>query len=330
MDFTQIPQKPKGVLAKPQPEIKVGTGTAVVHTDGSVEPNPGYAGWGCVIQLPGDPETQEWFGPLGDQPDKTNNDAELEAMCQGLEHVAAAGFVGDVVIRSDSQWALYCAVGEWRRKAAKFIPMWRRLDDVVDGLYAAGCRVVYQWVKGHAGHPLNERADRLANQGRLQASDGQGPTSDLHVAGWEGWVTVYSDASWGEGGGAYGLWLKSDWGCWVGRDKSPPWVHGSNCAEMDGLYAGMRIAMQRWGHHGVVGVLFCCDSQTALRWARGEGSAPKRPHDVRMVNLFRAWRDHYGIRIRTKWVRGHQDPNKSTAAYLNDQTDRLANAARKA
>jgi ribonuclease HI len=135
----------------------------IVYCDGACIGNPGPAGWGAVVIAP-DGEQTELAGSLGHA---TNQVAELSAAIGALESIPAGS---QVRLHSDSQY-LIKGVKEWMQgwkrrgwRTANGSPvanlgLWQRLDEL---------RRVHHiepiWVKGHAGHPLNERADRLANK----------------------------------------------------------------------------------------------------------------------------------------------------------------------
>lgn len=134
-----------------------------IFTDGACRGNPGPGGWGVVLRY-GERE-KELFG--GER-DTTNNRMELTAVIQGL---AALKRPCAVAVTTDSQYVkngITQWIHNWKRngwktaarKPVKNDDLWRLLDEAV-----ARHRVSWHWVKGHAGHRENERADQLANQG---------------------------------------------------------------------------------------------------------------------------------------------------------------------
>ena len=137
-------------------------------TDGACSGNPGPGGWGALLQAK-DGETILKERELhGGEPDTTNNRMELLAAIAALE---ALDRPARITIVTDSAYVkngVTSWIHGWKRngwktatnKPVKNDELWRRLD-------AAQTRhqVTWQWVKGHAGHPENERADALARKG---------------------------------------------------------------------------------------------------------------------------------------------------------------------
>jgi ribonuclease HI len=136
-----------------------------IYTDGACKGNPGPGGWG-VLLCSGDRQ-KELFGG---EPLTTNNRMELTAVIQAL---SALKRPCEVDLYLDSQY-VRLGITEWisgwktkgwhtsGRQPVKNADLWQRLDALVGG---AGHRIHWHWVKGHAGHPGNERADALANRG---------------------------------------------------------------------------------------------------------------------------------------------------------------------
>jgi ribonuclease HI len=147
--------------AAPDPETE---GKVVrIYTDGACRGNPGPGGWGAILEYDG--KEREMFG--GD-PATTNNRMELTAV---IEALSALKRPSRVILHTDSQyvqkgiteWIQGWKARGWRtaaREPVKNDDLWRRLDEVV-----RSHRIDWVWVKGHAGHDGNERADALANKG---------------------------------------------------------------------------------------------------------------------------------------------------------------------
>ena len=131
-----------------------------IHTDGGCEPNPGPGGWAAVLELDG--QVRELSGG---SPATTNNRMEMQA---AIEALRALSEPCQVELFTDSQY-LRKGVSEWLNvwkargwKTAEKLPvknqdLWQQLDVLV-----AGHTIHWRWLKGHAGHKLNERCDELA------------------------------------------------------------------------------------------------------------------------------------------------------------------------
>ena len=141
------------------------TPQVIIHTDGACSGNPGPGGWGAILQFGG--KTRELKG--GDLA-TTNNRMELMAAIRALEALTRDCKVelhtdSTYVMKGISEW-----IHNWKRrgwltadkKPVKNDDLWKRLD-------TARLRhdVAWRWVKGHAGHELNERADTLAREGMI-------------------------------------------------------------------------------------------------------------------------------------------------------------------
>ncbi|HKJ76185.1 MAG TPA: ribonuclease HI [Gammaproteobacteria bacterium] len=131
-------------------------------TDGACRGNPGPGGWGVVLRY-GDNERELYGG----EPQTTNNRMELMAAIQALETLTRGC---RVTLTTDSQYVMK-GITEWmpswkRRgwktsagKPVKNVELWQRLEAALQRH-----TVEWEWVRGHTGHPENERADALANR----------------------------------------------------------------------------------------------------------------------------------------------------------------------
>lgn len=138
------------------------------YTDGACSGNPGPGGWGALLQAKtGDAVVKE-RELKGGEADTTNNRMELLAAInalEALEHPSTITVVTDsaYVKGGITEWLRSWKRNNWRtatKKPVKNEDLWRRLDEA-----AARHQVTWTWVKGHAGHPENERADALARAG---------------------------------------------------------------------------------------------------------------------------------------------------------------------
>jgi ribonuclease HI len=135
-----------------------------IFGDGACDPNPGSGGWGVIIRNE-DGEVELSGGEVN----TTNNRMELMAVIVGLEYIKTPSKVVVVsdstyVVKGASEWLPGWKKRGWRRSAKTPLlncDLWRRLDAA-----AAPHRVRWQWVRGHNGHPENERADCLATMAR--------------------------------------------------------------------------------------------------------------------------------------------------------------------
>lgn len=134
-----------------------------MFTDGACRGNPGPGGWGVVLRY-GRHEKELYGG----EPDTTNNRMELMAAIKGLESLTRDCKVrvttDSVYVRSGiTEWLPNWKKRGWKTaagKPVKNLDLWQRLDQA-----AQAHDVSWHWVKGHSGHPENERADALANCG---------------------------------------------------------------------------------------------------------------------------------------------------------------------
>ncbi|MEE4637187.1 MAG: ribonuclease HI [Wenzhouxiangella sp.] len=133
-----------------------------IWTDGACLGNPGPGGWGALLRFNG---TERELS--GGEPQTTNNRMELMAAIQALETLNRRC---DVLVTTDSQyvrkgiteWMVQWKRNGWRtsaKKPVKNVDLWQRLDAAV-----ARHTVQWAWVKGHSGHPENDRADQLATE----------------------------------------------------------------------------------------------------------------------------------------------------------------------
>ncbi len=133
-----------------------------IFTDGACRGNPGPGGWGAILRYKG--KEKELYGA---EPATTNNRMELMAAIRALETLKRPC---KVVLSTDSQYLMKGItewLPNWRRrkwktsagKPVKNQDLWERLVKALERH-----RVKWEWVRGHSGHPENERADQLANK----------------------------------------------------------------------------------------------------------------------------------------------------------------------
>jgi len=134
-----------------------------IYTDGACRGNPGPGGWGALLRYGG--HEKELYGA---EADTTNNRMELTAAIVALESLKRGCKVD---LTTDSQYVkkgITEWIGNWKKRAwktsdkkpVKNVDLWKRLDAALQPH-----EVEWHWVRGHTGHPENERADQLANRG---------------------------------------------------------------------------------------------------------------------------------------------------------------------
>jgi ribonuclease HI len=139
------------------------SGRVVIHTDGACSGNPGPGGWGAVLHYNGTVRELKGGAPL-----TTNNQMELTAAIEALNALKRPC---EVELHTDSiyvkdgltKWINGWKRNGWRtadKKPVKNLELWQALDAAVQRH-----TIDWRWIKGHAGHEHNERADQLANEG---------------------------------------------------------------------------------------------------------------------------------------------------------------------
>ncbi len=137
--------------------------TIYIYTDGACRGNPGRGGWGVLMVFK---DTEKEF--FGGETDTTNNRMEMMAAIKGLSQLKRPC---DVILTTDSQyvrkgiteWIVNWKKRDWKtasKKPVKNVDLWKQLD-----LLTQEHKITWEWVKGHSGHPENEKADELANMG---------------------------------------------------------------------------------------------------------------------------------------------------------------------
>ncbi|MEL6330511.1 MAG: ribonuclease HI [Planctomycetota bacterium] len=146
--------------------------TVLLFTDGACSGNPGPGGWGYILRHPA---TGKEFEDAGGERNTTNNRMELTAVIEGLSKLNKPS---RVELYSDSQYVLNGLekwMAGWKKKGwktaskqpVKNVELWQTLDELIKKH-----EVSFHWVRGHRGHPENERADQLAVAARDLAAAG--------------------------------------------------------------------------------------------------------------------------------------------------------------
>lgn len=138
------------------------------YTDGACSGNPGPGGWGVLLRAVNGETIVKERELNGGEAETTNNKMELMAAIMALETLSSAS---QITVITDSAYVKNGVTGwihGWKRngwrtsskKPVKNVELWQRLDEA-----QARHDVTWEWVKGHAGHPENEKADELARAG---------------------------------------------------------------------------------------------------------------------------------------------------------------------
>ena len=141
--------------------------TVEIYTDGACSGNPGPGGWGVVLRYGG--HEKELFGG---EANTTNNRMELMAAIMGLELLTRPCTVrlttdSQYVRKGITEWLAGWKRNNWKtasKTPVKNVELWQRLEKAAETHQVQWC-----WVKGHSGHPENEKADELARRGALAA-----------------------------------------------------------------------------------------------------------------------------------------------------------------
>ncbi|EBA17216.1 ribonuclease HI [Roseobacter sp. SK209-2-6] len=138
------------------------------YTDGACSGNPGPGGWGVLLRAMDGEAIIKEKELQGGEAETTNNRMELLAAINALESLARSSTITVVtdsayVKNGVTGWIFGWKKNGWKtaaKKPVKNVELWQRLDEA-----QSRHRVTWEWVKGHAGHPENERADELARAG---------------------------------------------------------------------------------------------------------------------------------------------------------------------
>lgn len=143
-----------------------------IFTDGACSGNPGPGGWGAILRFRGVERELK-----GGEAQTTNNRMEMTAVLEALNALRRPCAIdlytdSEYVKKGMTEWLRGWKARGWKtadKKPVKNDDLWKALDEA-----AARHRISWHWVKGHAGHPENERADALARQGIKDLKDQAG------------------------------------------------------------------------------------------------------------------------------------------------------------
>lgn len=134
----------------------------LLFTDGACSGNPGPGGWAFVLKHPASGSARE---DSGGDPATTNNRMEMTAAIRGFQALTRPSRVelwsdSEYVLKGLREWLPGWKARGWKtaaKKPVKNVDLWQELDELVQGH-----QVTFHWVRGHDGHPENERCDQLA------------------------------------------------------------------------------------------------------------------------------------------------------------------------
>jgi ribonuclease HI len=148
----------------------------IIHTDGACSGNPGPGGWGAILDYSG--TRKEIYGG---QAQTTNNQMELKAAIEALNALKRPCTVemhvdSQYVKDGITKWIFGWKRNGWKtadKKPVKNLELWQALDAAIQRH-----QISWHWVKGHNGHPENERADELARMGIQEVREALSPKVD--------------------------------------------------------------------------------------------------------------------------------------------------------
>ena len=137
-----------------------------VYTDGACKGNPGPGGWGVVLRSHS--KEKQMFGG---EPLTTNNRMEMTAVIEALSALKMPCHIhlftdSKYVMQGVTEWLENWKARGWKtasKEPVKNVDLWQKIDELIQTH-----EITWHWVKGHNGHPGNELADALANQGAAQ------------------------------------------------------------------------------------------------------------------------------------------------------------------
>jgi ribonuclease HI len=271
----------------------------IIYTDGGADPNPGLGGWAAVLQSGGRERVL-----TGNDPWTTNNRMELQAAVaalSALERPSEVEFYTDseYLSRGISEWINRWSEAGWKRKG-KPIPnadLWQALWELKQRH-----EIVWQWVRGHAGNPMNERVDKLATAARQEIS------GDVAIDSTSPRLYVRASCKGNPGPGGWGVVLE--------RGESTEQASGSessttnNRMELVGAIEGLQLLPT----NSEV-ILFTTSDYVfsgATRWIKGWRARQWLKRDGKPVSNRDLWQelDRLTSNYRIQWISAKGDSRK--------------------
>lgn len=285
-----------------------------IYTDGACDPNPGPGGWAAIILRP-NAKPQELSGG---EAHTTNNQMELRAVCEALKTLAEPH---QIILYTDSQylrqgitqWLPQWQARGWRttdKQPVKNQPLWQELAAQV-GRH----QIEWRWVKGHAGHKWNERADELA---RSQLPKTQLPLHDQNA------IHIFAAASY------LGKQKQGGWGVVLRYRDHLKTLSGSeastsaNRMHLTSAIEALRALKQPHPIHFYTGADYLRDGVT--RWVAGWQRQGWQTRDGKPVSNQDLWQALLAETAKFRHIEWHL-ATKQDAPELLQQAKTLADAA---
>ncbi|WP_022868934.1 ribonuclease H family protein [Schaalia vaccimaxillae] len=283
--------------------------TITAAVDGSSLGNPGPAGWAWVV------DRNCW--DAGGWPEGTNNLGELTAVLELLKATQAAGLADEELhILADSQYAIN-VISKWRlgwkkrgwtkadKKPIKNLELIQEIDRVIEGR-----RVTFEWVKGHAGHTMNELADDFARGCAEEYQAGRTPERGPGFGGESSQITAKTDGVSAKDRGAPAkdprASAKTDG---APNSQSPPPSNSPEQPDHRAVLEAQKSFIMAWAH-GNTAALESLEAPQATRiWPDGHttsGVAGPSPTDLKVgrIDVVTAGLAAWLVRYRIRWEGG--------------------------
>ncbi len=294
-----------------------------IYTDGGADPNPGVGGWAAILR-----DGRHERVLTGNNPHTTNNQMELQAAIaalQALTRPCEVDFYTDseYVRRGITEWIEKWAEKNWMRsgKPVANRELWQALWQETKRH-----QIEWHWVRGHAGNPLNERADMLARQARLPLM----PEATLAPSSAR--IFLRASCKGNPGPGGWAVVLESGDGKDAESEQISGWEQGTtnNRMELTALLEGLRLL----DHGQTVQVFTSSDYlfQGATKWIHGWAQRDWNKKDGTPVSNSDLWSRLLALQsnYRLRWVNAKGEQPENIARPLEEARRLAAEAAQAA
>jgi len=288
----------------------------VIYSDGGADPNPGIGGWAAVLR-----SDQHEKVLTGNHPDTTNNRMELTAAIEALRALKRPSSVefhtdSEYVRRGITEWIERWAGKGWKHKDGRPVAnadLWQVLWSL-----AQRHQIEWHWVKGHAGHPMNERVDALARQARLEITPEAQISDDVPR------IYVRSSCKGNPGPGGWGAVLERGGETEQSSGSAPATTN--NRMELTAVIEGLLLLPP-----GSAVQLFTTSDylfQGATRWIHGWRKRDWRKKDDKPVANADLWQalDQLMNQYAIRWInaKGQDKPALAEASQLAVEAAKIA------